>query len=1499
MADGTTLQAAATVSLANNVTLTGADKFDTVAYKMALTGVLSGNGSLTKLGTGRLTLSGNNTYSGGTALNEGTLAVGSNTALGSGALSMADGTTLQAAATVTLANNVTLTGTDRFDTDGYDMAMTGVISGSGSLRKISAGTLTLSGANTYNGETVINAGTLKAGAANVIADGSAVTVASGATYDLNNFNDTAGSIAGAGSITLGSASLGAGGDNSDTLFSGVISGSGGLTKLGTGTLTLSGSNSYTGLTDIKDGMLLLKNGSAIVDTGAVNVGSDGELKLADNETIGSLAGVSGSQVILQGNRLTTGGNNDISTEFAGEITGNSIGGLTKKGTGIFTLSGANTYKGLTDIQGGTLQLNGGSAIADNAAVNVWALAALKLGADETIGSLAGVSFSTVNLQDYTLTTGGNDDSTEFAGDITGNGGVNKRGTGTMTLSGINRYTGLTDIYNGTLLLNGGMAIADTGAVNVRVNGTLKLGADETIGSLAGVSDSAVDLQGYRLTTGGNNSDTLFAGEIAGTGGVTKTGTGTFTLSGTNLYTGLTDVQHGVLLLKDGSAIVDNAAVNVGADGVLRLGNADETIGSLAGDHGSRVNLQGYTLTTGGDNSDTDFAGKIIGTGGLIKKGIGYFMLCGTNTYSGVTDIQAGTLQLNGGSAIIDTGAVTVAAAGTLKLGADETVGSLAGVSGSHLDLQTFTLTSGDANNTGFAGAISGAGGLTKQGTGIFTLSGDNVYAGGTDLNEGTLAAGSNTALGTGALSMADGTTLLAAASVALANNVTLAAGMETVNTQAFSMTLSGDITGEGKLIKQGAGTLTLDGSNSYTGGTLVSAGLLKGNTGSLQGDIENNAGLEFDQSFDGTYAGALSGTGNLAKSGTGALSLSGGVSQADFSIENGAVTNSAAMTLSGSIDLSAGTILNNGVGGSITTVSGINGSNGVDRIENSGFITSDIELGDGNDLLDNSGTLVAANKVDLGSGDDEMTVSGHALISEVALLDGGAGTDTLVFDGWTGNPEDGKGYLGAQVENWENVQLTNNSMVHLGVGAMPRTLGLGELSIEAGSTIFAYGASPGTCTQSGNVINGGMITLIDPVKTGGDDDSLTIVGNYTGTGTLGLDVNLGTGGYDKFIIDGAASGKTTVVLQEVGDSSVLIRDSKLGLISVGKGGTDSFIPGEYHYGASIYDFNMTYDAGTESYLLSNFILRNYQETVAVLHGVMPFIERMGSESVSRFHERTNEGCGWWSRAYGSDYQLDINGRAGSSLNGETAGMQVGADLGSGCQSDGLGWNAGVFAGTGYGNADVAGFNTDKAGELKDYAYSMGLYAGVRASESFWINAVALATYHDLELNIVEGAEQFNRNVWSMTASLEAGFTLPLSDSFRLEPQTQLIYQHTGDLTVTRPDIGEASLLSHDGLIGRLGIAGIAGNSRTEATPFFEVNAVKEFSGDTEVLYVRNNETLKTTPDTLFVGGALGIRREAGEKEGLGYFIKGEAMFGVDSGSSSHTYGLSAGISKAF
>ena len=209
---------ASTLNLAGTVTATGAGSSAIKGSNLSITS----SGQITNSVADALTLTG------------GTNSI---TFVGTGTLS--GGISLNNASALTLDL-----------TAGSNLSLAEPIVGNGSLNFVGgARILTLAGNSTYTGATNINSGTMRMGIANALSSTTAVTVASGATFDLNSFNQTIGSLAGAGSVTLGSAALTAGGNNGSTAYSGVMSGIGSFTKAGIGTMILGGSNTYTGATE--------------------------------------------------------------------------------------------------------------------------------------------------------------------------------------------------------------------------------------------------------------------------------------------------------------------------------------------------------------------------------------------------------------------------------------------------------------------------------------------------------------------------------------------------------------------------------------------------------------------------------------------------------------------------------------------------------------------------------------------------------------------------------------------------------------------------------------------------------------------------------------------------------------------------------------------------------------------------------------------------------------------------------------------------------------------------------------------------------------------------------------------------------------------------------------------------------------------------------------------------------------------------------------------------
>ncbi|MFL9823426.1 autotransporter domain-containing protein [Rhodoplanes sp. SY1] len=270
-------------SAADTLALGGSGSASFDASQIGPAAQYQGFGVFQKIGSSTWTLTGTTAAVTSWAVNAGTLAVSSDGNLGaaSGGLSF-DGGTLQFLAAFSSNRVIALdAGGGSFDSNGNTATLAGTIGGTGGLTKLGAGTLTLSGASTYAGPTNVNAGTLQAGAADAFAPASAFTVASGAVLDLDGFNQTIGSLAGGGNVMLGAATL-TSGDTTSTIYSGVMAGAGGsLTKTGTGTLMLTGINTYTGAT-VVDGGALIVNGSIApssgltVDPGAL-VGGNGFL----------------------------------------------------------------------------------------------------------------------------------------------------------------------------------------------------------------------------------------------------------------------------------------------------------------------------------------------------------------------------------------------------------------------------------------------------------------------------------------------------------------------------------------------------------------------------------------------------------------------------------------------------------------------------------------------------------------------------------------------------------------------------------------------------------------------------------------------------------------------------------------------------------------------------------------------------------------------------------------------------------------------------------------------------------------------------------------------------------------------------------------------------------------------------------------------------------------------------------------------------------------------
>jgi autotransporter-associated beta strand protein len=1121
--------------------------------------------------------------------------------------------------------------------------------GGGSVEKLGTGQLVLTGLNDYTGGTTVTGGVLKLG--NGVAAGASVgsgNVAIGAggtfTLDLAGGEVFGNTVGNAGSLIFAGA-----GANTFTIASG-ISGAGVVRKEGSNAVTLTGTNTYSGATQVNDGAVQLQGGggttlgtglltigdgagaagSAVVrqlaseqlGNAAVVLNTDGRYDLNGfTETVSSLAGAAGSQLALGGGVLTAG--DAASTTFAGVISGG--GTLTKQGAGTWRLSGINTYTAMTHLLGGVLQAGSAQAFGLGSAVTVTAGALDLHGHSQTLGSLAGAAGAVVENTAAVpaLLTVGDATSTTFAGTIRNTGGalaLAKQGAGVLSLTGTNTYTGATHVNDGAVQLQGGggtmlgtgaLTIGDgvgaaasaivrqlaseqigNAAVVVNADGRYDLnGFSETVSSLAGLAGSQITLGSGALTTG-DAASTTFAGVISGSGVVTKDGAGTWTLEGANTYTGGTTIAGGILKLGNGVA----AGASVGLGGVAIGAAGTFTLDLASGETFiNAINDAGALVLTGTGVNPYSVASAISGAGLLRKEGSNVVTLTGLNTYTGATHVNDGGVQLNAsGGAVLGTGLLTigdgVGATGSalvrqlmsdqignaaVVLNADgrydlngfsETVNSLAGAAGSHISLGSGgALTAGDATNTIFAGVISGSGALTKQGGGAWTLGGANTYTGPTNVHDGALQlhAGGGATLGTGVLTIGDGMgaagsavvrqlasdqignsavilngdgrydlngfteTLSSLASAAASSQIFLGSGGALTTGDAASTTFAGVISGSGAQTKHGSGAWTLSGTNSYSGGTTLNAGTLRTQSASALGSgaVTLNAGV-------------------LAPSGplnVGALTWNGG--QVQLAPAGGDMINVA------------GALTNGGGGGTFALDStGLRpGTYTLATFETTNFTPGSFAAEFSNvpaNVTFQSQFLLTGNQVQLSlqgamatgpllqnSAPVNIPIFATFLVSG-PVQTGGPGESNTVA-GLVFTPDSALEVLNTLTVTWGPVDLVATSSLHLN----DSTLSASQLRVLPGGLLHGNG------TINGSLFNAGL------VSPGNSPGQIRVTGSYTQTSTGTLRIEIGgtdAGEYDRLVVAGRAQLDGTLELVPLNDYR-LQRGDQITFLTAGQG----------------------------------------------------------------------------------------------------------------------------------------------------------------------------------------------------------------------------------------------------------------------------------------------------------------------------------------------------------
>ena len=785
-------------------------------------------------------------------------------------------------APLTLADNLGVTNTST-------LTISGVISGAGKgISKSGAGTLSLSGANTFSGGVNLNVGKIiLANAASLGAAASTLAVAGGTTLDSSvanlvianknpvsmngdfTFTGTQNLNLGSGAISLGSTA----GSRTITVSANTLTLGGNiangvattLAKAGPGTLNLSGTNTYSGGATVSAGPLCFLNTAAKPGSGTTTVAAGATLGLGVSGTgafsptdvaalfANTLANVAMNATACVGID-TSAGNFTYSTSAAGTR------GLTKLGANTLTLSGANTYTGVTTINAGVLQLDHATALPGGTAVS---------------GGTSALTFNggVLSLGAGNFTRGLGTAGTVTAANFTGNGG--------WAANNADRVVNL----------GGNSTSIPWGTSNTGFNGkTLILSAATAthLVDLQNPIDFTTSSRTVQVDDGAAAIDAQLSGVLAGGvgGNFTKTGAGTLAMTAANTYVGATSVQGGTL------AVTGTGSIGRLGTNILNVGTSGAAASML------------YS-----SSATSSFASATIGNStanGTLNQTAGFISVTG-NVNMAVGNPGSGTINLSGGTLAVGA-ALNIAQRGTLP--------GIVTLSGTGV-LTAGTLVVADFSSGQISlGQYTQSGGTATVGSIVIAKSStDNAHTGTVDLIGGTLSAGfiaagtaSSAATNSSTFNFNGGTLKPTANSATFMQGLTAANvkdGGAIIDTDGYDITIAQAlqlVAGalNAPLIKNGAGTLTLSGTNTFVGpitvnggslvlsgynnpvrptsiasGTLTLSGSAQLGAGYYAVAITNNGAFVFASSADQTLSGTVSGSGTLTKSGSGTLILTG------------------------------------------------------------------------------------------------------------------------------------------------------------------------------------------------------------------------------------------------------------------------------------------------------------------------------------------------------------------------------------------------------------------------------------------------------------------------------------------------------------------------------------------------------------------------------------------------------------------------------------------------
>ena len=1028
----------------------------------------------------------------------------------------------------------------------------GVISGTGNFDHLGAGESLLTGTNTYAKGTAISAGSVQFAKILSMPATGTVTVSSGATLAVNaggsgewtNGTSGAGTIGGlyagvggqTGSVVTLNSGSAVGIDTTDATgvftYSGNITNVGvGLAKLGTGTLALGGSNSFTGATTLTGGTLQY-NGTSAASSGSAMVinGSGGTLGLnLLNDTTGTFATAG---ITLSGSNGTLNLDADPLTSASGQTL--TLGGAittTSNATGnVINVTSANGYNvalGAISIvstttntpSSHTLQLNAASGLN----VSTGTVTYGSFGGELILGGTGTITVAQLNYN-----------SNDAAGTVIGDGTSGNSPTVTFTAgptssgrsSGSAAYTlnsGVFNITNAnifadpngsatTLTINGGKIENTSGTAVASANstGAITLGGNFSFGNSTDTGTGSVTI--------GSSAAIGYIKEAAADVTITLNGGGGLSLIGPLTST----IGTNTLTVNNGSGTGATTAFTISG---MNLSNASSS-GTQTINGTGNVVITG-TITNGGSTAGTvagSFTTAAAGT--LIYSGSGTLTLGGTSSFSGGLNVNSGTVAASAGTSAFGSSSNAINVnGGTLSIGANnETTGTVTLASGT-IAGTTGTLTGASyAVQSGTVTAIlGGAGGLTKTTAGSVLLSNDNTYTGSTTISAGVIQIG----IGTGG----SGSSALGNTSKSLTLATT-----GTLDLNGFSTTI-------GTLL--GSGTV-LNSASSTTGLLTFNNSGVAGNSNTFSGVIENNAGSGGTVAVQKNGADLEIFTGNNTYTGTttvstGTLQIGNGTS--------GTIASTSTITMSGSgaaiaFDEANGTTISNTIvdtpaGDLVVGAEGAGSTNTLSGVISGAFGGGFLQSGAGTTILTNADTYTGTTTISTGTLQLGNGGTTGKILSTGTIVDNGTfaidrsnavaqGTDfgSAAITGSGGFTQAGSGtttlsasnsYLGTTTINAGALNITGS------------TSSTGAVIINSGGTLKGTG-STGLITLN----SGGSINLTDGVIGTLTIGSLTT----TGGGSLTFDIGGGTTNVDKISDTGllSASSLTTVNLNAISGS---------------------------------------------------------------------------------------------------------------------------------------------------------------------------------------------------------------------------------------------------------------------------------------------------------------------------------------------------------------------------